>query len=92
MTVSGTLPASMVMGVRSEEDSRAMLWPWLARITQSAGSSELRSGGVFKDGLGFIEKRCLALSETAVRMSSKVIWIDFNRGHFICRLILISSP
>lgn len=49
-----------------------MLCPWLARITQSEGSSEDESGGVGRFGLGFMVKRCFALSVTAVFMSANV--------------------
>lgn len=80
MTVSGMLPASRVMGTRrAEEAMDVILWPWLARMTQSEGISEVGEGGLVRDGLGFMEKRCLALSVTARRMSAKVIWRDLRR-------------
>ena len=71
-TISGTLPASRVMGTSSAADSMAILWPWFARITQSEGTSESGFWGVVRAGFGFMEKRCLALSVTAVFMSSNV--------------------
>lgn len=66
------------MGVRREAESIAMLWPWFARITQSDGSVDVGKGEE-RVGLGFIEKRFLALSFTAVRISGKVTFRDFRR-------------
>lgn len=71
------------MGTRRAAESTAMLWPWLARITQSDGSSDEGSGGGLRAGLGFMENRCLALSVTANLMSANVAWRDFRRCHFI---------
>jgi len=82
-TISGTLLASRVMGTRSAAESMAMLWPWLARITQSEGSCELGSGGDLRAGLGFIEKRCLELSVTAFWISSNLTLRDLSLCHFI---------
>jgi len=45
---------------------------------------EVGDGGVGSEGLGFIEKRCLELSVTAVCMSENVIFMDLRRGHLIC--------
>lgn len=39
-----------------------MEWPWLARMSQSEG--EVESGEMVEE-MGFMEKRCLALSATA---------------------------
>lgn len=61
----------------------AMLWPWLARITQCEGSSDLGSGGGLRAGLGFNEKRCFSLSDTTAWMSANATWRDFRRFHFI---------
>lgn len=76
------LSASSVMGVRSAEDSIAMLWPWLARMSQSEGVIEVGSGAGERRGLSFRAKRCLLLSLTAVRMSSKVTLRDLRRFHW----------
>jgi len=73
----------LVMGVRWEAESTAILCPWLARITQSEGSVDVGSGAVVSFGLGFMENRCLALSLTAVRISSKVTLRDLRRFHCI---------
>lgn len=66
-----------------------MLWPWLARTTQSDGSVESGEGGEEREGLGFIEKRCLALSVTALLMSINVTLRDLRRGHCIYLLVLV---
>jgi len=74
------------MGVCKAAESMAIVWPWLARMTQSAGVVDSRSGEA-RRGLGFMEKRCLAFSVTAVRMSSNVAWRLFSRCHFSYRAL-----
>lgn len=83
------LPASRVIGTRRAAESIAMLWPWFARITQSEGFSDEGSGGVVREGSGFIEKRCLALSVTAVRISSNVGFSCFKRCHFNYKFVSV---
>lgn len=41
------------------------------------------------DGLGFMEKRCLALCWVACWMSGKVILRDLRGPYFICRISLV---
>lgn len=60
-------------------------------MTQSDGFSEDGEGGVGSAGLAFIEKRCLALSETAVRISANVGLRDLRRGHCICGFCKLGS-
>lgn len=77
------------MGSRRASESRAIECPWLARIIQSEGVSEDGEGGFGSDGLGFMEKRCLALSVTALRISVKVGLRDLRRGHWSCEGVLV---
>ena len=59
-------------GLRRCSLSSLMLWPWLARISQWAGSVVVSEREGLVTGLGFRAKRCLSLSRTAERMSGKV--------------------
>lgn len=60
----------------------AMLWPWLARMSQSEGVVEVGEGAGEREVLSFRAKRCLLLSLTEVRMSSKVTLMDLRRFHW----------
>lgn len=74
--------AASVMGVRWEAESRTMLCPWLARMSQSEGVVEVGCGVGFMVGLGFIEKRCLGEFKTASLISVRVAWRERRRGYF----------
>lgn len=54
-------------------------------MSQCEGSVSLVEGMGVMAGLGFREKRCLALSVTAVWMSEKVTLRNWRRRHWSCR-------
>lgn len=85
-TVAGI--ASGVMGVRRSSEATAMLWPWLARMSQWEGSSS-SSVGVLAGSVAVASpaeeddgaaemctspKRCLSFSATMVHSSGRVIF------------------
>ena len=81
MTVGGMgrVPAGWVpsavgraRGWRRCSLSSLIEWPWLARMSQWAGSVEVSSREGLVAGLGLMAKRCLSELWTALRISAKV--------------------
>lgn len=71
-----------------------MLWPWLARMSQAAGSGSFSPSpppsllpvaeAAFRFGLSLMANRCLLLPATAALMSATVGLRARMRGHWSC--------